>query len=289
MKKQAKVVTDLTGQIIENTGYWRSRLLIGTPVTGLVRIEWAMGRWGQTIPTNWSQQELRPWIASVAPLRFLVADAQNIIVQKAIELDVEWLVLVEQDNVLPPDCFLRLNEYMIESKIPVVSGLYFTKSVPPEPMIYRGAGNGHYDKWKMGDLVWATGVPTGTILINMSIIKEMYKDSPEYSAGGMKVRRVFDAPAKVWFDEKTGMMRSESGTSDLMWCRRVIEGKYFEKAGWKKYQEMENPFLVDTRIFVRHIDDTGRMYPLTVPKKFEPEVKKDAVRNKRTRKHKSSR
>jgi hypothetical protein len=256
--------------IVENTGYWRSRLVIGTPVTGLVRIEWVTARYGQIIPTNWSAAELKPWIEGISPLRFLVADAQNIIVQKAMELDAEWVLLIEQDNVLPHDAFIRLNTYMIEKKIPVISGLYFTKSEPPEPMTYRGQGWGYFDKWKLGDLVWCDGVPTGTLLIHSSVLKTMYNESPEYNAGGMLVRRVFDTPAKVWFDQDTGVIQSETGTSDLAWCRRIIKEKVFERSGWPEYQKKEYPFLVDTNIFVRHIDDTGRQFPLTIPKKFEP-------------------
>jgi hypothetical protein len=212
--------------------------------------------------------EVKPWITTVMPLRYRVAEAQNIIVQRAIEQNSEWLLLIEQDNVLPVDAFVRFNQYMIKGDIPVVSGLYFTKSVPPEPMIYMGPGKGYYDKWKMGDKVWAWGVPTGSLLIHMSILKKMWEESPEYNAGGMMARRVFETPAKVWFDEVSGNMRSESGTSDLQWCDHVVKGKFFEKAGWPKYQKMKYPFLCDTSIFVKHIDDQGRQWPLEVPKQY---------------------
>jgi hypothetical protein len=52
------------------------------------------------------------------------------------------------------------------------------------------------------------------------------------------------------------------GTSDLEWCKRVVDGEYFTKAGWDKYQEMEFPFLCDTNIFCTHIDTmSGEMFP----------------------------
>jgi hypothetical protein len=271
MPSDEKPTTDKTGQIVENHGYWKTRLVIGTPVTGLVRVEWVAARYGQVIPTNWSLTELKPFVNTVMPLRYLVADAQNIIVQKAIELDAEWLVLIESDNVIPFDCFFRLNEYMIEKKVPVVSGLYFTKSNPPEPMTYRDMGRGYYDKWKLGDKVWCAGVPTGTLLIHMSLLKAMWEESPEYNAGGMIVRRVFETPARVWYDQDAGMLRAESGTSDLYWCDRVMKNKFFEKAGWPEYQKMKYPFLVDTNIFVTHIDEAGRQWPINIPIKFKPE------------------
>ena len=52
-----------------------------------------------------------------------------------------------------------------------------------------------------------------------------------------------------------------SGTSDLHWCTRVMEGNFFAKAGWGEYQNMRWPFLVDTNIFCRHINPDGEQFP----------------------------
>lgn len=259
---------DFSSKLLENTGIWKHRLAVGTPVTGLVRIEWVLARYGQLIPTNWSMVDLMQWIPTIAPLRYVVSDAQNMIVKSVIEKEVEWLFLVEQDNILPPNTFWRLNEYMRKGNTPVVSGLYFTKSNPPEPLLYRGIGNSYYEKWKMGDKVWVDGVPTGCLLIHASILKKMWDDSPEYRVGSELTHRVFQEPAKVYYDPVKGAMITSTGTSDLAWCERVIKEKYFEKAGWAKYQKMKYPFLVDTNIFTKHIDENGTQYPLAIPQEF---------------------
>lgn len=260
--------------IIKNTTKWRNRFLIGTATTGLVRMEWVQARYSQLIPTNWSSAETLQWLNPVAPLEYIVSDAQNLIVRSAIEQDAEWLFLLEQDNILAPNTFWRLNEYMRKATIPVISGLYFTKSNPPEPMIYRGAGNSYYDKWKMGDKVWASGVPTGHLLIHMSLLRAMWNESAEYKIGDQVTRKVFSEPSKVWFNPEKGRMESQSGTSDLAWCHRVITEKWFEKAGWPKYQKMQYPFLVDTNMFSPHIDNSGRQWPMLIPKEFQPDPKK---------------
>jgi len=255
-------------QIIKNTGTWKHRLIVGTPVTGLVRVEWVQARYSQTLPTNWSLIEIVQWMSSVMPLQYQVSDAQNLIVKSAIEHDAEWILFVEHDNVLPPNTFLKLNDYMRDKKVPVVSGLYFTKSVPPEPMIYRDMGWSYYQDWKMGDKVWCRGVPTGCLLIHMSILRSMWNYSAEYKLGDIVTRRVFEEPARVYYDPEKNSYMAESGTSDLAWCKRVVDGKYFEKAGWKTYQDKRFPFLVDTSLFVRHIDDQGRQWPLEIPEKY---------------------
>lgn len=254
--------------VLENKGPWKNRLLIGTPSTGLVRMEWVMARYGQIIPTNWSATDMIQWVSTYAPMQYLVADAQNLIVRQALEKDMEWLLLIESDNLIPADAFVRLNQYMLDKKIPVVSGLYFTKSVPPEPLVYRGRGNSYYKDWKMGDLVWADGVPTGFLLIHCSILKAMWEESAEYNINGQITRRVFPVPDKKWYDPQSESFHLTVGTSDLAWCERVMKEGFFKKAGWPKYQEMKHPFLVDTNIFVKHIDENGRQFPLKDPKKL---------------------
>lgn len=267
-----KVITP-DNPIVTNKGLWKQRVLVGTPVTGLVRIEWADRRYSQIIPTNWSLADHKEFLNSAMPLRFQVSDAQNIIVDRVVREGFEWLWLIEQDDVIPVDCFIRMNQYMLKKSVPVVSGLYFTKSVPPEPILYRGRGNSYYDGWHLGDKVWVDGIPTGCVLIHASLLKAMWEDSPEYMIGGRMARRVFEEPARVIFRPDLGLISGETGTSDLAWCTRVIDGKYLEKAGWHKFAKMKHPFLVDTNIFCTHIDDQGRQYPLEFPQEFLP-VKK---------------
>lgn len=267
---------------VNKGGEWNQKLMIGTPMTGMLRAEWVLARYGQVIPTNWSAVDTYPPISTYAPLRYLVADAQNLCVKNALEKKVEWMLFVEHDNVLPPNCFMLPNDYMRSKKIPVVSGLYFTKSVPPEPMIYRETGRSFYQDWHLGDKVWCSGIPMGCTLIHCSILEKMYEESPEYKIGNDIVRRVFDAPAKVWYDPQAGGFQTAMGTSDLNWCKRVMTEGFFEKAGWAKYQKMPYPFLVDTNIFVRHIDQDGRMFPIELPERYNPLPPKEKKEEKVT-------
>lgn len=253
--------------LYRNYGKWRDRILIGTPVTGNVRIEWHLAKTGAIIPTNWSQAFATPILPTSAPLEYLVPDAQNLIVRDALAGGYEWLFLLEQDNLVPPDIYIRLNEYMRAGNIPVVSGLYFTKSDPPEPMVYKRGGYSYAKGWKMGDRVWCWGVPTGCLLIHCSLLQKMWDESPEYNLWGNTVRRVFEAPSKVWHDPQFGY-RGASGTSDLNWCDRIIKEHFFEKAGWKEFEGKPNPFLVDTNILSYHIREDGVKFPLEIPKEF---------------------
>jgi intein/homing endonuclease len=177
---------------------------------------------------------------------------------------------IEDDNVIPQDAFIKINEYMTKGNIPIVSGVYFTKSVPPEPILYRNETNGGYfADWKMGEKVWVSGIPFGFTLIHASIIKALWDESPEYVVNGITTRRVFHAPNELIVDEETGLVRASMGTSDLAWCKKMMKEGFFTKAGWPEYQNKENPFLVDTSIFVSHVDRSdGTMYPRELPTAF---------------------
>lgn len=249
--------------ILKDSGFDPARrVLVATPTLGSVRMEWVQARYGQIIPVNWSMVQYVQFVNSFIPLRYTVADAQNIIVKHVIDQKFEWLLLIEDDTIPPPDAFVRFNKYMRDKKVPVVSGLYYTKSNPPEPLVFRGRGTSFYDKWKQGDKVWVDGVPTGMLLIHSSILRSIWDESPEYIAGDVKTRKVFETPERQWFDEAKGEFVTVGGTSDLEWCTKVIKGKHFAKAGWPDIQKKKFPFMIDTDIFCRHIDrETGQVYP----------------------------
>lgn len=242
-----------------------NRVLVGVPCTGLVRVEWYQARVGQMIPMNWSQVEVVQFMNSYMPLRYQVADAQNLIVRRAIELDFEWLLLWEHDVCPPPDALSILNRHMRNENVPVVSGLYYSRSRPSEPLIFRGRGTSVHTDFKQGDLVWCDGVPTGFLLIHMGLIRAMWDESEEYvlntPGGPATVRRVFNTPRDLWRDPETGWVNTTSGTSDLDWCTKVIDGGYFKKAGWDRFQDMRYPFLVDTNISCVHINPDGERFP----------------------------
>lgn len=249
--------------VIENTSKKsQSRVMIGIPMTGLVRSEWMMARYGQVIPCNWSQVDAIQWIDQFSPLHFLVADARNIVVHHCVEKDFQWLVFIDSDVVLPHDFVLKVNERMLDGDVPMWSGIYFTKSRPSEPLIYRGRGTGYYRDWKFGDQVWVDGIPMGCTAIHSSILKALYEESEAYEVKrGFWVRRVFETPARTWYDPEELTWYTATGTEDLTLCSRIIDDGIFKKAGWPEYADKEFPFLIDTSIYCLHIDPNGVKYP----------------------------
>lgn len=272
-KSKEKALKDLKyqGEAVIAKSNWNKRILIFTPSRGLVRMEWVHARYGQIIPTNFSLVDMTQFLSPYIPIGYQLADAQNLMAKKVVEDDYEWIIYLEDDNVIPPDAFRRFNEYIIDARFPVVSALYFTKSEPPEPLIYRGRGTGYFSDWKMGDLVWCDGIPFGFRLEHAGLIKAAWETSPEYNVGGEITRRVFSQPVAMYENPEKKGYETIGGTTDLEWCKRIIEEDLFTKAGFPEFGKKKNPFLVDTNIFVYHIDQNGQKWPPVIPLKFKPE------------------
>jgi hypothetical protein len=235
-------------------------------MTGLLRSEWVLARYGQVIPCNWSQVESLQFMDQYSPVNYLVADARNLVVEQAVKNNFEWLLFIDHDTIIPPKTMLTFNDYMISKKYPVIAGLYFTKSVPAEPLIYRGIGTSYYDKWHFGDIVEVDGIPMGCTLIHVSILKAMYEEAEPYKIGDYSVRRVFQTPARTWWDPEKISWQNAAGTEDLHWCRNVIDNNFFIKATkfggtWEKFQKKKYPFIIDTGLYCKHIEFDGRQYP----------------------------
>ena len=258
-----KPVRPIQTKITDSGSTYTNRIFVGTATTGLIRTEWASARYSPIIPMNWSQVMYYQYMSGYMPQRYQVDDAQNLIVRECIKGDYEWLFLLEHDVMVPDTILMTLNNYMRDGKYPVVSGLYYSRGRPSEPLIFKGRGTGAFTDFKHGDLVWCDGVPTGCLLIHHSILKLMWNESEEYVTNTMtqeRTRRVFQTPRMT--DSDGQMHNAVSGTSDLEWCSRIIKEDVFKRAGWGDFApDMTNPFLVDTNIFCTHININGEEFP----------------------------
>lgn len=234
----------------------QNRVCIAVPMTGLLRSEWVLKRYGQIIPVNWSCGEIIQWFDTFSPIGFAVDAARNVAVNAAVTQNFEWLLFIDHDVLLPPNTFVTMNEYIGDGVYPVVSGLYAAKGIPAEPLVFRGRGNSWFRDWKRGDKVKADGVPMGCTLINGNLLRLMWEASPEYEVFGLKVRKVFETPR--FADPERGIFLA--GTEDLFWCDRVLKEGWLEKAGYTELAKDPYPFLVDTSLWCGHITPEGKVY-----------------------------
>lgn len=263
MKAKVKVKEKKFGGslIIAKSTPPQRRLMVCIPMTGNLRAEWVMARYGQIIPCNWSLVEHIEWVNTTSPMQFLVADARNLCVNQFLQGGYEWLLFVDHDVCLHPMFLVWMNEYMVKATVPIISGLYFTKSVPAEPLVYRGRGTGYFDKWKIGDKVWVDGLPMGCTLIHHSILETLADEVETVNIMGRNVKKVFESPTRVFYDPEKNELRTSVGTEDLEFCTQIMKRDILGKAGWKSLSKKPYPFLIDTKMFCYHIESNGVKYP----------------------------
>jgi len=101
-------------------------------------------------------------------------------------------------------------------------------------MIYRGRGNARFWTGNSGRKVWADGVPTGCVLIHMSLIRELAKTAPLYTmrANGSdyQLRKIFETPREI-IEVEWGQPRLPEALWHLrLWfCDTVIKQKVLQK------------------------------------------------------------
>ena len=246
------------------------QILIGTPTLGMVHIAWHNAMQGLVTPPNWAS-------VRSSPTGFDVATAQNILVDSALRGNFRALLLIEDDTVPPPQTLIEMDRWFwkMERKLapPVVSGLYHIKGsaemrrgktggievMGPEPLIYREGGTRAYRDWTPGDVVWASGVPTGALLIHRALL-EAWAREPDVETVTVPgyphpYKRIFANPSKVWVDPGSGSVFATAGTSDLWWCAETIRRGLIAKAGWPAtFARKRYPFVCDTALRFGHLD-----------------------------------
>ena len=273
--------------IIKHTGRWRTPMLIGTATLGQVRMEWANAFHYMILPVNLSHTSMIQPYHFMNPMRWHVAEAQNLIVNRALmsEQEYDWVLLIEDDVVVPPNVLLQFAKWMHDGRFPIVSGWYNVKSNPPEPMFFRGRGNGpvcytvnevaEKTEWVNEDLglrgVMCDGVPTGCVLISTKLLRVVAEHSPvvtlkreareDGSVHEINMREVFHTMREAGYDPETDGYWKKLGTSDLEFCDKVIDEGYLKEAGFEYAASLEWPFPVDTDIRCGHIElSSGTMF-----------------------------
>ena len=138
--------------------------------------------------------------------------ARELAAEKALEAKAKYLWFVDDDTVPPPNAVKRLI-YVLDNypDVMVCGGIYVTRDPDvPQPLVFRGMGNGSYWRWKVGDVFEVTGMGAGCMMINCEIFKKI---------------------PKPWFpwptsDSTDPKIPSTSVSEDISFCNAVQEAGY---------------------------------------------------------------
>jgi predicted SAM-dependent methyltransferase len=106
-------------------------------------------------PISWPWMEAYqalqfPLGASVSRLRIHgqdVAEARNAIVASALEMGADYVLMLGDDNLAPPNLFALLHRHRQH----LVTGVYWQKGYPTHPYLWDGLLKGFCEDWKLGE------------------------------------------------------------------------------------------------------------------------------------------
>jgi len=138
---------------------------IGVPFSdhmGTISSAWADARADITLPLGASMMRLNV-------MGQKVDDARNEIGKAAVDANCDWLLFVGSDNIVPPNIFMQLASHDVD----IVNGVYWTKSYPKTPYLWRGVQRGPYMDWKIGEFFQIDMAGMDATLIKVDVLRKM--------------------------------------------------------------------------------------------------------------------
>lgn len=155
------------------------KFVIAYPFGGRpVPCDWHLAVRSLQIPTNVNVREVhRRSLFKDGKFTIPIDQAQNEMVQDALNINAEYILFIEDDTIPPPGVLLELGRVLDTSgpEVMACGGIYTTRCDAPEPIVYMGPGQGAHWDWRLGDIFecWALGM--GCTMIRMQIFKMMSK------------------------------------------------------------------------------------------------------------------
>ena len=180
------------------------------------------------------------------------ASLRTEVVKKALENNSKWLMFVDSDVFIPEDCINRLMSHNKD----IVTGVYWMKTQPPQPVIYKSIGDGPI--WEIEpteELQEVGGAGLGCCLIRTDVFRKFIENG-------------VDLFQQDWLQERDGR-RIQVSIGEDHW--------FFEKA-----RELGYKVWADTNVLCDHYDlASDTMYPdeKVVRKLIEKKLKKSGQGN----------
>lgn len=154
-----------------------------------------------------------------------IADARNEIVQFALDQDANYIYWLDDDVIAPPDSFLKLWRHQKD----IINGVYWSKSNPPMPLVFRGHLEAPYLNWHVGDLIEIDAAGNGLTLVKTEVYRKIEKEikGPWYSVEYGSFPGVKETPYNNTEDLYFYAKARKAGYK--IWADTSIQAFHFEK------------------------------------------------------------
>jgi glycosyltransferase involved in cell wall biosynthesis len=101
--------------------------------------------------------------------------ALNEMSEEAVDLGADYILTIDDDTQPPPSVIAELMRVLETSDESVMAcgGIYTTKNIPPEPLVYMGFGQGPYWNWRLGEIFPCWAVGNGCLMVRTKLFGMM--------------------------------------------------------------------------------------------------------------------
>lgn len=193
-------------------------VVIGIPSFGMVSVYFMQARSSQQFPLVSST------IDKIV-LNKPIAEARNEIVQYALDQGASYIYWLDDDVIAPSDAFMKLYRHQKD----IVNGVYWSKSNPPMPLLFRGHLNGPYWNWHVGDLIEIDAAGNGLTLVKTDVYRKISETvggpwySTEYSSFPGVTQSGFNNTEDLYFYWKA----KKAGFK--IWADTSVQAMHYDK------------------------------------------------------------
>lgn len=143
--------------------------LVGVPTFGEVSIEWAINKSHLSVG-------LAVYVIDMFIKDKRVDVAKNELCQTALDNNCDWVFLLDDDVLPPTETIMKMIKlWRDRDDCKIINGVYWSKSNPPVPLMFRDHMRGSYMNWHVGDLVEVDSAGAGCTFIDTEVLKKLEK------------------------------------------------------------------------------------------------------------------
>ena len=102
--------------------------------------------------------------------------AKERLVEMAIANNCQWILFVDDDTILPQDALMKMIKlWKSGDQYKVITGVYWSKSEPSFPLLFKGNLEGSFWDWNTQDLVEVDAAGAGCLFMDIEVFKKMPK------------------------------------------------------------------------------------------------------------------
>lgn len=199
-------------------------VVVGIPSFGMVSSFFLQARMSQQFP-----------LVSSAIDKFVlnkpIAEARNEIVEFALEQGANYIFWLDDDVIAPADSFLKLYNHQKD----IINGIYWSKSNPPMPLLFRNHLEGPYWNWHVGDLLEIDAAGSGLTLVKTDVYRKIKDEigGPWYSTEYSSFPGVTQSPANNTEDLYFYWKARKAGYK--IWADTSIQALHYDKTNHVLY------------------------------------------------------